>query len=131
MIKSKQRFVRKHQQGFTLMEVMVALLIVALTIGSGVKIVSNAAINSTRLKDKTFANWVALNQLSELHITKAWPKIGQNDGKSEMVDRQWKWVQKVIKTDDDMMRRVEVSVWPEKDKDADPYVTVVGFIAKP
>ena len=118
-------------KGFTLLEVMVALLIVAVAMGGAIKVMGNAARNTTRLVDKTFANWVALNQIAELRIKSDWPKLGELKGEQEMSDRNWKWLQTTIKTDDENIKRVEVSVWAETDVDVDPYVTVVGFLAKP
>lgn len=120
----------KKQSGFTLLEVMVALLIVAVALGGAVKVIGNAAANSTRMNNKTFANWVALNQIAELRIGKEFPKIGEQKGDSEMAGRKWAWVQKSIKTDDDDIRRIEMSVWSEEDQKSSPFVTVVGFLPK-
>jgi len=117
--------------GFTLLEVMVALLVIAVSLGGAVKVIGNAANNSSRMSDKTFANWVALNKIAELRILKEWPRIGEYDGDTEMAGRKWQWKQKTIKTDDDNIKRVEVSVWDIRDKKSDPFVTVVGFLAKP
>ena len=127
----KQCFSTKNQTGFTLLEVMVALLIVAISLGGAVKVIGNAAANSTRMSNKTFANWVALNQIAELRISKSWPKLGEVKGDAEMSGRKWAWSQQAIKTDDDNIRRIELSVWSEKDKKSSPFVTVIGFLAKP
>ena len=121
----------KKQQGFTLLEVMVALFIVAVTLGGAVKVIGSAAANSSRMSNKTFANWVALNQIAELRIKEEWPKIGESTGTTEMSGRKWAWVQDSIDTDDDNIRRVELSVWFEEDKKSAPFVTVVGFLPKP
>jgi general secretion pathway protein I len=121
----------KKNKGFTLLEVMVALFIVAVAMGGAIKVVGNAAQNTSRMVDKTFANWVALNQIAELRIKSDWPKLGELKGEQEMSDRKWKWLQTTIKTDDENIKRVEVSVWADADADVDPYVTVIGFLAKP
>ena len=123
--------VNKKTKGFTLLEVMVALFVVAIALGGVIKVMGNAARNSARLSDRTFAQWVALNELAELRIKKPWPKLGEVKGEQEMVERKWNWVQKTIKTADAKVRRVELSVWaPEGRTDADPVVTVVGFLAE-
>ena len=123
---------RNKSKGFTLLEVMVALFVVAISLGGVIKVMGSAAKNSARLSDRTFAQWVALNELAELRIKKSWPKLGEVKGDQEMVDRKWLWVQKTIKTDDENIKRVELSVWSAGGKSgADPVATVVGFLAKP
>ncbi|HIO97181.1 MAG TPA: type II secretion system protein GspI [Leucothrix sp.] len=126
-----KKMANNKEKGFTLLEVMVALFVVAIALGGVIKVMGSAAKNSARLSDRTFAQWVALNELAELRIKKAWPKLGEIKGDQEMVDRKWNWVQKTIKTEDVNVKRVELSVWAlGTDSDADPVVTVVGFLAK-
>ena len=124
---------KKKSSGFTLLEVMVALFIVAVAMGGAIKVMGNAAQNTTRLVDKTFANWVALNQMAKLRLNSEWPKVGDVKGDEEMSQRKWRWLQKTIKTEDKNIKRIELSVWAETDNDNDvgPYVTIVGFLAKP
>ena len=121
----------KKSKGFTLLEVMVALAVVAFALGGAIKVVGNAASNTARMNDRTIANWVALNQIAELQITKAWPKVGEQEGDSEMADRKWEWEQATISTEDENIRRVELSVWEDGNKNSSPVVTVVSFLPKP
>lgn len=121
----------KKNTGFTLLEVMIALFIVAVALGGAIKVIGNASQNASRLADRTFANWVALNQMAELRIKGEWPRIGETKGEQEMSGRTWSWLQTTIKTDDDNIKRVELSVWDQSQNDVDPYVTVVGFLPKP
>ena len=123
---------RNKYKGFTLLEVMVALFVVAIALGGVIKVMGTAARNSARLSERTFAQWVALNELAELRIKKSWPKLGEVKGDQEMVGRKWNWVQKTIKTDDINIKRIELSVWSEGSRSgADPVATVVGFLANP
>jgi len=119
------------QPGFTLLEVMVALFIVAIALGGAIRVMGNAAQNSSRLTNKTFAQWVALNQVAKLRIEKAWPKLGEAKGDAEMADRKWSWVQKTIKTEDKRVKRVEISVWLSSDTDSGSFATVIGFLSEP
>jgi general secretion pathway protein I len=122
---------KTNNSGFTLLEVMVALFVVAIALGGAIKVMGNAAQNSSRLSNKTFAQWVGLNQVAKLKITQAWPKFDEISGEAEMASQKWKWVQKTIKTEDENIKRVEVSVKLANDSDPNPFATVVGFLAKP
>jgi len=117
--------------GFTLLEVMVALFIVAIALGGVIKVMGNSAQNSSRLSSKTFAQWVALNEMAELRIKGAWPKLGETKGNQEMAGQKWGWVQKTIKTEDKNIKRIEFSVWNAGESSTEPFVTVVGFLANP
>ena len=120
-----------NNSGFTLLEVMVALFVVAIALGGAIKVMGNAAQNSSRLSNKAFAQWVGSNQIAKLKITKAWPKFDEVKGETEMASQEWKWVQKTIKTEDKNTKRVEVSVRLANDPDPNPFATVVGFLTKP
>jgi len=121
----------KSQNGFTLLEVMVALFVVAVALGGVIKVMGNAAVNSSRLTDRTFAQWVALNQVADEQIKSSWPKLGDQSGKQKMADREWKWVQKTIKTEDKNIKRIEVSVWVSGDDNENPIATATGFLPNP
>ena len=122
----------KNNKGFTLLEVMIALFVVAIALGGVIKVMGNAAINSSRLSSRTFAQWVALNQITKLQISHKWPSFGETKGEDEMANQEWRWVQKTIKTSDKNVKRVELSVWNKNDPaSAEPYVTVVGFLPNP
>ena len=122
---------RNKNKGFTLLEVMVALFIVSISLGGVIKVMGNAASNSARLSSKTFAQWVALNQITKLRLSDKWPKLGEVKGDDEMAGQEWRWVQKAVKTEDENIKRIELSVWRKTDGEVDPYVTVIGFLANP
>ena len=126
----KQRCV-EGQSGFTLIEVMIALMIVAVALGGAVKAMGNAASNSSALADKTFAQWVGLNQFARLKLSGEWPRPGEQKGDEEMAHRKWLWVQKIIKTEDKNVNRVEISVSDAVHEDEGISAKIVGFLAKP
>ncbi|HWH83875.1 MAG TPA: type II secretion system minor pseudopilin GspI [Burkholderiaceae bacterium] len=66
-------------RGFTLIEVMVALAIVAITLGAGIKAAGALTDNTQRLADATAAQWCADNQLTGLRLSKLTPPIGDSD----------------------------------------------------
>jgi len=126
-------------KGFTLIEVMVALLIIAVALGGAVKIMGQNSHNVSLLAEKTFAQWVGLNQLAKVKLEGKWLKIGESKGEVEMAGQKWLWVQKVIKTEIDDVNRLEVSVYPAVSNpsiasgalSSFPRAIVVGFLAKP
>ena len=59
----------KTLRGFTLLEVLVALAVIAIALASIIKAVGTGAANASYLRDKTFAHWVAANRLAQMQIT--------------------------------------------------------------
>lgn len=121
-------------KGFTLLEVMVSLLIVALALTSLVKGTAGNVNNANQLRDKTFAQWVAVNKTNEWRAQHLFPPIGKTTGQQMMGKQEWYWVANVIKTDNKDIRRVEVSVYKDeekKDKKEQPVTRLISFLSKP
>lgn len=119
----------KGQLGFTLIEVLIALLIVATALGTASKVMLDAARNGGTLVDRTAAQWVALNQLSTLKLRRQWP-VRSESGSEEMMHRTWKWEQRAEKTQDDNVLRVVIDVREEDADDDDLAASITGFVAK-
>ena len=66
-------------RGFTLIEVLVGVAIVAVTLGAGIKAAGALTNNAQRLADVTAAQWCADNQLTGLKLTKQFPSTGDGD----------------------------------------------------
>jgi general secretion pathway protein I len=103
--------VSKHS-GFTLLEVLIALAIVALAVGALLGTVTSSASNIIYLKDKTLAEWVALNRLTELHIAQQMPDKGRRVGNTDMAGMRWQWEEEVIELPVKGMFRIEVRARP-------------------
>lgn len=119
----------KHA-GMTLLEVMVALLIFALTGSAILKAAGDHLNNVGQVEAITFANWVASNRLNQLQLDTTWPPKNNLKGDMEMADRTWYWQQRVIKTNDDDLRSVTINVGL-KDDYSDSVTSVTTFVAKP
>ena len=119
-------------KGFTLLEVMVALAVIALALAAGTTAVSGNIRNASGLQQRTYAHWVAMNKMAEVHLANQWPAIKTSRGSSLMARQEWYWSMKVTKTPDgfDLIRQVDVTVRLDED-DESSLVTLTGFVGKP
>jgi general secretion pathway protein I len=78
-------------RGFTLLEVLIALAIVAMSVGALLGTITSSASNVAYLKDKTLAEWVALNRLTEIRISQQMPDPGKRAGNAELGGMRWDW----------------------------------------
>jgi general secretion pathway protein I len=101
-----------RQRGFTLLEVLIALAIVAMSVGALLGTVTSSASNVIYLKDKTLAEWVALNRLTEVRIDQQMPGKGQRSGNTVMAGQRWEWQEEVIELPIKGMFRIEVRAHP-------------------
>lgn len=121
----------KKQLGFTLIEVIVALAIIALGMAAAVKTVTSTTLNSAYLRDKSFSYWVAQNQLAEIESLSAPPPIGLANGDEKLAGITWYWTRKIEKTEDPDTNRIELTVRKDKDKKAQNYATLITLIYSP
>jgi len=117
------------QRGFTLLEVIVALAVIAFALGAAVSAVSGNTRNAASLQQRTYAHWVAANQLAELHISRQWPATRTTRGSSLLARHEWFWEMRVQKTPDPSVRRVDIAVRANED-DETPVVTLTGFVGQ-
>ncbi|WML89626.1 type II secretion system minor pseudopilin GspI [Thiothrix lacustris] len=103
----------RQQQGFNLIEIMFALLLLGLVITVSVETSSGDIASYNRMKETTLARWVAFNQLAVVQTGKGFPAIGKAEGKVEMGDVPWQWQQEISATPDADLRKVKVSVFRE------------------
>lgn len=101
---------RLRRSGFTLIEVLVALVIVALGLLTAFGQVNQTLTTASRLRDKTFADWVALNQLTAQRLLGEFPAVGSSSGETEMGRAKWRYTVKVENTDFEDLRQIDVSV---------------------
>lgn len=97
-----------RQRGFTLLEVLIALAIVAMSVGALLGTITSSASNIIYLKDKTLAEWVALNRLTEVRIDQDMPTKGKRGGNTVMAGMRWEWQEEVVELPIKGMFRVEV-----------------------
>ena len=117
--------------GFTLLEVLVALAVLALTMGAVIKAVGDYTGNQAYLRDRTLAVWVARNVLAEQQLESAWPGVGEIQGNSDMGGREWSWLATVTQTEEEELRRLDVEVHMIDDDDSEPLAVLSGFLWQP
>jgi general secretion pathway protein I len=121
--------VSKLSQGFTLIEVMLAMAVFSI---AGIAILGTADTNARNLghlESKIIANWVASNQLVEVTLDSSWPPKNNKKGKVELAGQEWFWQQKVIKTTDKDMRAIVMEVRIEE-KDESALNSLMTYVAK-
>lgn len=101
---------KPHVRGFTLVEVLVALVIVALGMGALLSTLTSAADTTNYLREKTLGTWIALNRLSEVRLEGKVPAAGTTKGELKYAGTDWFWEQKVVRTEIPGVVRIEMQV---------------------
>jgi general secretion pathway protein I len=114
-------------RGFTLIEVLAALVIVALGMLGVIQAVTQTARNGTYLREKTIAHWVAMNVITEQRLQPSPPNAAEASDEVELAGQRWRWTLTVTQTSVESMRRMDVAVRPADKPDGDPLATVTGF----
>jgi general secretion pathway protein I len=99
-----------RRRGFTLIEVLVAVAIVATALAAGSRAASSVIDTSQRLSDVTLAQWCADNELTELRLTQSFPNIGNTTFTCTQIGRDFKGVVRGQVTPNPSFRRVDVII---------------------
>lgn len=106
----------RKQVGVTLLELLVALFIFALSAGALLKIVGEHGRHVAQLEARYFAQVAAHNHLARLHLEKQWPSLGKRGESLELAGHPFYRVELVETTDNELIRRVSSRVH-ESDED--------------
>src|ERR671926_503022 len=100
----------REARGFTLIEILVALAILAVALAAGMRSVAQSSHVATTLQHRTPALWVAQNRLAEAQLAIPWPALGGRDGAAEQARAQFVWRETVSGTPNPGFRKIEITV---------------------
>ncbi len=122
------RIKRSDVQGMTLLEVMLALVILATAGLAVMQAASNVLNNQARLEDKSFATWIASNALVELKLEELWPTSTWKNSTMEFADIQWFIRYKADQTGDSQFIAVDMEV--RKEEKGEALASIRTYFAK-
>lgn len=118
--------------GFTLLEVLVALVVLAVALVALTRTASQQTEAFDTLRERSLAGWVAANVLAETRLQATLPAVGRTDGSERFAGRQWTWRLDTQETPSPGIRRLHVAVYAagaDPDRGADPAWTMDGFVS--
>lgn len=116
-------------RGFTLVEVMIALVIVAIGITTLVGVSGQFTRQSAELRDRSLAHWIATNRLAEYRAEGAFPEPGTENGEITYAGLRWTWTAVITPAPgEDDLRRIDIRV--VRADGARTSVTVTGFVGR-
>ena len=125
---AKLAYKSRKMIGFTLLEVLIALVVFSVIAISVSKAVSSTAINALYLEEKTLASWLAENRLTEIKLA-GFAEPSESKDSAEYAARQWHILQIIEKTPLPNFNRVTIKIAREETPN-DPVYSLEGFIGK-
>jgi general secretion pathway protein I len=117
------------QSAFTLIEVLVALLIISISLTAIAVTMGSMLDTATSLRERTYASWIAQNRLVEIRASGTVPEVGESSGDLEYANSEWEWRSVVSETGVENLMRIDVSVF--RPGAEDPVRSVTGFVGEP
>ena len=119
----------RHAQGFTLIEVMIALVIISISLTGMAVTMGSMLDNATVLRERTYASWIAQNRIVEMRLAGTVPETGTTTGEVEYANTFWEWRAEVSETGVENLFRIDVEVsFPGAEG---PIRKVTGFVGEP
>ncbi len=115
--------------GFTLLEVLIALFILAIALAAVMRNLTQAITTAGALRDRTLALWVAENRLARVEAIIHWPPTGKHQTSAREDGRRFRVVTRVRATALPEIRRVRITV--RRAHRGHVLMRLVGFVRKP
>ena len=117
------------ERGFTLIEILVALAILAVALAAGMRSVAQSTDAATLLKHRTLALWVAQNRLAVAQLATPWPALGAREGTAEQAQAKFVWRETVDGTPNPAFRKIEIVVADPQEPDY-ALARLVGYLGQ-
>jgi general secretion pathway protein I len=114
-----------NPRGFTLVEVLVALAVVALGSAAVMTALSTGTQSTARLRERSYAEWVALNRMAEIRVAREWPLASNELGEETMAGQRWQWRQTIERSDVRGVWRIRVEARLAGAAGADDWIATV------
>jgi general secretion pathway protein I len=119
----------RRSAGFTLIEVMVALVVATLALVAVMASISQMIDAGTAMRERTYASWIGQNKITEMRLANTEPDVSESSGEVEFAGLDWGWTATVSETGVEFLYRVDVAVGFAGSNDV--VRTVTGFIGEP
>jgi len=100
----------RAELGFTLVEVLVALVIFGVVAASVLKTMQDSVRQQMAMEQRLAANWVAQQVLAEVRLRSPWPPLGEKSERVPLGEREWQVTARVEATREERMRHITVEV---------------------
>ena len=120
----------RRPSGFTLLEVLVALVIVGTALGAGLRAVGSLTTNSAGLRASMMATWSAENRLVQIRLGREFPDVGKRNFPCTQGDLNLICEEQVITSPNPQLRRIEVSVY-DAERPERRIVKLVQLVLRP
>ena len=117
-------------RGFTLLEVLLALALLAIAGMSVLSLSGESVRNTPILEQRLLARLVADNQMTELHLQKKWPTLGWQRKEYELADQKWFVRFRSVKTADEGFRGIDVEVRAQPDENDPILANLRSYMGK-
>lgn len=121
---------RTPSRGFTLLEVLVALVIVGTALGAGLRAVGSLTANSDGLRAAMMATWSAENRLVQIRLGREFPEVGKRNFPCPQGELNLICVEEVLTSPNPQLRRIEVSVF-DAERPTRRIVKLVQLVLRP
>ncbi|MDY0963469.1 type II secretion system minor pseudopilin GspI [Massilia sp. CFBP9026] len=120
----------RRDSGFTLLEVLVALVIVGTALAAGLRAVGSLTTNSAGLRASMMATWSAENRLVQIRLGREFPEIGKRSFPCPQGDLNLMCEEEVLVSPNPLLRRIEVSVF-DADNPGRRIVKLIQLVLRP